>query len=286
MDIRPIGRIIASANLKGGTGKSTVAVNVAGFLASRGSTVLLIDADPQGTCSAWLPEGDTENRPAGLSVKAMPAGENAAAWADRIFAMRDRYSHIVIDMPPQLGAGFEAAMHVIDMLLIPVTPSAIDLRATGHTLKRIGRLREARGDRPACVLVPNRVDQRTAVGRAIQQSLRDLGWAVAPPIAQRSSHATAFSAKQWIGAHAPGTAAFREISALVTELEKTLENCPPTDYIPEAERPLADGGRSLDTATPDRTAAASTPFSPGQAKPGFLASLLNSFRVLGRPNTG
>ncbi len=177
-------------------------------------------------------------------------------------------------------------MHVIDMLLIPVTPSAIDLRATAQTLKRIGRLREARGSRPACVLVPNRVDQRTAIGRAIQHSLSDLGWQVAPPIAQRSSHATAFSARQWIGAHAPGTAASREISALVTELEKMLKACPPSDYVVGTLYKLPSWHRTLELAPPYLAASpAARPLS-SPAKPGFLLSLLSSFRMLGRSNTG
>jgi chromosome partitioning protein len=286
MDGQRQGWILASANLKGGTGKSTVAVNVAAFLASRDNTVLLIDADPQGTSSAWLPDSDLDARPAGLTVEAMSAGDNPVAWADRVFAKRDRYSHIVVDMPPQLGSGFEAATHVIDMLLIPVTPSAIDLRATAQTLKRISRLREARDNRPACVLVPNRVDQRTAIGRAIQRSLCDLGWAVAPPIAQRSSHATAFSARQWIGAHAPGTAAFREISALVTELEKMLKACPPSDYVMGSLERLPSWYRTLESAAPYLAASPAARSLSSPARPGFLLSLLSSFRNLGRSNTG
>ena len=55
-------RIIAVGNLKGGTGKSTVAVNLACRLAERQS-VTLIDADPQGTAAAWLQAGRAEGMP-------------------------------------------------------------------------------------------------------------------------------------------------------------------------------------------------------------------------------
>ena len=50
-------RIIAVGNLKGGTGKSTIAVNLACRLAEKQRSVLLIDADPQGTAAAWLRDG-------------------------------------------------------------------------------------------------------------------------------------------------------------------------------------------------------------------------------------
>ena len=50
-------RIIAVGNLKGGTGKSTVAVNLACCLAES-QAVTLVDADPQGTASAWLKDGE------------------------------------------------------------------------------------------------------------------------------------------------------------------------------------------------------------------------------------
>ena len=57
-------RIIAVGNLKGGTGKSTIAVNLASCLAERERSVALIDADPQGTAAAWLREGP----PPGLNL--------------------------------------------------------------------------------------------------------------------------------------------------------------------------------------------------------------------------
>ena len=63
-----MGKIIAVGNLKGGTGKSTIAVNLACRLAETERSVLLIDADPQGTAAAWLRNGP----PPGLSLVSLP----------------------------------------------------------------------------------------------------------------------------------------------------------------------------------------------------------------------
>jgi chromosome partitioning protein len=279
LDRTVTGRIVAVANLKGGTGKSTLAVNLACLAAVEHGAALLVDADPQGTAAAWLEASAPEDLPPGLAVEAWPAGDHPAIWAERIFRHARHQTRVVVDMPPQLGPGFETALRLVDALVLPVTPSAIDLRATALTLQRLRRVQQRRDGRPACLLVPNRVDQRTAIGRTIQRALRDLELGVAPPIAQRSSHASAFSARQWIGAHAPGSAAYREMAAVAAEFEKLLRTCPASDYGTDtaALKPAA--------AVADR--AGEPGFAARRAqRQGILATLLAGFRLLGRPQSG
>lgn len=268
-----MGWIIGVGNLKGGTGKSTLAVNAACRLAAVERPTLLLDVDPQGTAGAWL--NGTGPLPPGLSVAPAPVDDMPEVWANTVLQKAADKAYLILDLPPQLGPGFEAALGVVDALLVPVTPSAIDLRATALTLKAIERVRQRRGGRPACLLVPNRVDQRTAVGRTVQRALGDLGFRVTPPIAQRSQHAAAFAAQRWIGAHAPSSAAFRELAAVVSELERLLLTCPASERRPGEMSELlltraklaAARGTVADIEDEDATPAG---FRPGN----LLASLL------------
>jgi chromosome partitioning protein len=220
-------RIIAVGNLKGGTGKSTVAVNLACRLAES-QAVTLVDADPQGTAAAWLKGGEAEGMPRSLEVVSRPLGEAAFSepWQAEIRARRHHYGRIVIDLPPQKGEAFQAALRIADLLIVPVTPSAVDLHATAQALAVLHRMREQRGGRPACLLVPSKVDRRLAQGRKAGTLLERLGCEVGSALAQRASHVDAFSAAAWIGAYAPGTPAHDDICTLAREVEDQLARCP------------------------------------------------------------
>ena len=215
-------RIIAVGNLKGGTGKSTIAVNLACRLAEMERSVLLIDADPQGTASAWLRDG-----PDGLRVACAPlaGADDEAIWIDEIREQRDSHERIVIDLPPQTGECFEAALRVADLLVVPLTLSEVDLHATAQALAVLHRMRSLRQGRPSCLLAPSKVDRRTSLGRQAGASLGRLGWEVGPALVQRAAHAEAFRAGTWIGTHAPGSAGHGELCALVKQVEWLLGRC-------------------------------------------------------------
>jgi chromosome partitioning protein len=236
-------RIIAVGNLKGGTGKSTVAVNLACRLAES-QPVALIDADPQGTASAWLKDGEAKGMPSSLEVVSRPltAALGSDPWQAEMLARRDHYGRIVIDLPPQKGEAFQAALQIADLLIVPVTPSAVDLHATAQALAVLQQVRGARGGRPACLLVPSKVDRRLAHGRKAGASLQRLGCEVGIVLAQRASHIDAFSAAAWIGAHAPDTPAHDDICTLALQVEEQLSRCPaPETFVPSALRAPAAG---------------------------------------------
>src|SRR4051794_22046719 len=152
-------RIIAVGGLKGGAGKSTLAVNLACQLATS-QTVSLIDVDPQGSTSEWLSGGKLP-----VSGVAMPLNDKrqAATWIRRIIAFDAQL--VVIDLPPQTGAATAAALIIADVFVVPIAPSTLDLRAASKALNMLQDARSERGDgKPAALLVPSKVDRRTGAG--------------------------------------------------------------------------------------------------------------------------
>lgn len=220
-----MGNVVAVGNLKGGTGKSTIAVNLACALQADGRNVVLVDADGQGTATDWhaghrLP----------VEVKSWPLGgeRDAQKWVGRVLALKAGLDDVVIDLPPQVGSGIASALLLAELFVIPVTPSGVDLRATGKALDLLRRARAVRGtDQPACLLVPSRVDRRTAVGRRIASTLERFGLRVGPAIRQQAAHIEAFDAGAWVGAHAPGSPAHREIRLLKDRVIEILAEIQP-----------------------------------------------------------
>lgn len=202
--------IIALANLKGGVGKSTLAVNISGAL---GKGVVVIDADPQATATAW---GEAGQLP--FEVHESPlTGDNVAAWIADVVAKSEAFDNVLIDLPPMLGEATAAALAICDLAVIPVSPSGADIRATNKAVDLIREARQARGEaKPFALLVPSKVDRRTAAGAEIEAVLHDYGEPVGPGISQRIAHADAFTAGQWIGDYAPGSAGHSEIKALAS----------------------------------------------------------------------
>ncbi len=204
------GRVfVAVGNQKGGVGKTTLAVNLASYFAGRG-VVVLVDADPQATALEWAEGGNLPAR-----VVAIPLDDDAdpAKWARAVAGIEADV--VVIDCPPQRGAAMAAALALADVLVIPVTPSGADLRATERTLELVREARRRRGDSlPRVLLVPSRVDRRTAAGREIEAVLIELGEPVGPMVSQRSAMVDAFSARRWVGQYAPKSPGHVEVEAV------------------------------------------------------------------------
>jgi chromosome partitioning protein len=167
--------IISLVNQKGGAGKTTLAVHLAVHLADQGLPVAFVDADPQGSAALWL-SGATPQMPMATPTDGMAVHAAIADFVERGF-------HVVADAPPRLNDATRVLMYHSDLILVPVTPSTVDLRATLTAKDHIDAVQKARvtdGLAPASVkIIINRVRARTELSATILAVLKGMGVPVA-----------------------------------------------------------------------------------------------------------
>jgi chromosome partitioning protein len=210
--------VIAVLNLKGGCGKSTIAVNLACELAAGSESVVLLDNDAQGTASHWLSHGRLPVHGEFMPLETEEDGEHLVR---AVAARSERY--VVLDAPAHVGAAALAAGKIADLVLIPVTASGVDLVATRAVVDVIRQARAIRrSGTPKCLIVPSKIDRRTDAGRRIDEQVRQFGENVGPAIHQRTAFVDAFGAGQWIGEFAPMSPAHYDITALAMAVKRSL----------------------------------------------------------------
>ncbi len=143
---------ILVANPKGGGGKTTLATNIAGWLAGKRQRVGLLDADPQGSSTQWL-----ARRPALFPPVAGFAGD---AKKKELKDVAPEW--LVVDSPAGLhGDALRDAVKRADAMVVPVSPSVFDMAATERFLQAVRDVRAVREGGVAIALVAMRVDART-----------------------------------------------------------------------------------------------------------------------------
>jgi chromosome partitioning protein len=123
--------VIVLASQKGGVGKTTLAAHIAIAAEAAGDGLaVLIDADPQGSRSAWwnVREADTPAL-APTTIAELPAKLAALSRAG--------YALAVVDTPPAITEAIGAVVRSADLVVIPTRPSPHDLRAVGSTVELV-----------------------------------------------------------------------------------------------------------------------------------------------------
>lgn len=140
------------ANPKGGSGKSTLSTNLAGYFASRGDDVMLGDIDPQQSSREWL-----ALRPF--------AARHIDTWeigSDKIARPPKGSTHVVIDTPAGLcGKLLERALKLSARVIIPVQPSMFDMLATRRFIQTLLAEKAIRKGKADVAVIGMRVDPRT-----------------------------------------------------------------------------------------------------------------------------
>lgn len=208
--------IVTLLGQKGGIGKSTAAICLAMAALERGSDVLLVDADPQGTVRTW---NDVANE-SGVAVPTVIAMGASMHRPGQLDAVARGYDLVLIDSPPRHGDIQRSALMVADAALLPCGPSAADAWALTATLEMVTEAQTLR-ERLQAAIVITRKQGRTTLGKSARAVLEQSGVTVLESeLSYRISYQEALAAGSGVSQYCPRDPAAREVRALLTELEK------------------------------------------------------------------
>ncbi len=153
-------KTILVANPKGGSGKTTLSVNIAGYLANRGQHVAMLDLDRQQSSALWL-----ATRPADLPrIRTLDAKHDGRPndW-------------LVIDSPAGLhGKNLDHAVKLASKIIVPVAPSLFDLHASRDFLQALAKEKAVRKNKCHIGIVGMRMEMRTKAAWALEHFLAAL----------------------------------------------------------------------------------------------------------------
>lgn len=203
--------IWAVANQKGGVGKTTTAVTLAGIFASRNEETLMIDLDPHASLSSYFgmeaedsargvydlfvdyakdkkAELNTVVHDTGIDHLSLVPSSSAVATLEKQFGTRngmglmlsqtlkpvtDKYDHVLIDCPPVLGMLMLNALVACDKLIIPVQTESLAIKGLHRMLRTLEMIEHSLNTKIDYTILPTMYDKRTLASQKSLQILYD-----------------------------------------------------------------------------------------------------------------
>jgi chromosome partitioning protein len=155
-------KAILIANPKGGSGKTTLSTNIAGYLASRGQHVSMLDLDRQKSATLWL---------------AQRSGSLPLIWS--LNSEESKHAKeadwLVIDSPAALhGKNLEHALKLVHRVVVPIAPSLYDIQASYDFLRALAEMKAARKGSVQIGVVGMRMAPRTRAAVTLEQFLQQI----------------------------------------------------------------------------------------------------------------
>jgi chromosome partitioning protein len=163
---------IVVLNPKGGSGKTTIASNLAASFAALGHRPALMDLDPQASSMRWLNKRPEESPPIHGIAAFERSGMVTRSWQLRI---PSECNVLVVDTPAAVDAhSFPEITRGADAVLVPVMPSDIDIHATAKCIADLLLVAKIRRTDNRIGIIANRVRANTLVSQSLMRFLRSL----------------------------------------------------------------------------------------------------------------
>jgi chromosome partitioning protein len=188
---------IVVLNPKGGSGKTTIAINLASYLAAHGHTPVLMDFDPQGSSVRWV----KKRKPPQPPVHVIAAFEKDTRTT-RAFQLRvpEVATHVIVDTPAALEARQLPEMtRDADKVLVPVLPSDIDIHTCSRCIRDLLLVGKIRREDDRIGVIANRVRRNTLTYQSLIRFLHTLGIPIVATIRDSQNYVRA--AELGVGVH-------------------------------------------------------------------------------------
>jgi len=200
--------VISVLSQKGGSGKTTIATNLAAALKQAGKNVVLVDSDDQGSARDWA------------YANATPEVEVIALDRPGMLQNVKKISAdmIVIDGSAKLNALSAEALKVSDLVLIPIQPSPYDVWASADLIDLVKQRIEVTEGRLQAAFVMSRVITNTNLSKELQDVLEENGLPVLTGTTQKTAYPSAAALGQSVMTFDRTGKAAQEILALLNQV--------------------------------------------------------------------